>query len=199
MSAKEAPPRQLSRHETHDLSMIIKERTKVLRAYASEQAKVCMADFERKLSTIYSYDQDEVWKSATEAMVVVAKAQERIEAQCVKRGIPKDLAPKLELGWNGRGQMRAATRRDELRRVAKAECEAMLASAVTKIERQSLDLRTQVVAMSVLTSEATLFLESLAPVEDAMGQLDFAKIETKLIEQKTNLRRGLGFSDRGGS
>ena len=34
----EEQPRKLSRNETHDLSMIIKDRTKVLRAHAEEQA-----------------------------------------------------------------------------------------------------------------------------------------------------------------
>ena len=185
--------RKLSRQETHDLGMIIKERTKVLRAHAEEQAKACMADFEKKLSAIYSYDQDEVWKRVTEeAMEVIKKAQERIEAQAAKKGIPKDLAPILALTWQGRGQMAAQDRRTELRRVAKAEVEAMVAAAVTKIEKQSLDLRMQVVAMGLLTPEASTFLESLAPVEDAMREFDFGKIETKLIEQKANNKR-LGY------
>jgi hypothetical protein len=185
--------RKLSRQETHDLGMIIKERTKVLKAHAAEQAKACMADFEKKLSTIYSYDQDEVWKRVTEeAMEVVKKAQEKIEAQAAKKGIPKDLAPQLQLGWQGRGQMKAAERRNELRRVAKAEVDAMTAAAITRIEKQSLDLRTQVVAMALLTPEASMFLESLAPVEEAMHELDFGKIETKMMEQKNNLKR-LGY------
>jgi vacuolar-type H+-ATPase subunit H len=186
--------RRLSRNETHDLSMIIKERTKVLRAYAEEQAAKCLADFEGKVSKIYQYDQDEVWKRATEeAMEVVKKSQEKIEERCRKLGIPKDLSPQLQLGWEGRGQMKAAARRAELRRVAKSEIDAMLKAAIVKIEKQALDLRTQVVAMGLLTSEATLFLESLAPVEDAMQAIDFAQIETKMLEQKqANKRLGYG-------
>ena len=194
--AQFAPPaaaagRRLSRQETHDLGMIIKERTKVLRAHAAEQAAACMADFEKKLSTIYSYDQDEVWKRVTEeAMEVIKKAQEKIEAQAAKKGIPRDLAPRLLLGWEGRGQMKAASRRAELRRVAKAECDAMLAAATTKIERQSLALRTQVVSMALLTPEASIFLESLAPVEEAMHAIDFAAIETKMMEDKRRQQSG---------
>jgi hypothetical protein len=64
MSEQEA--RRLTRQETHDLGQIIKERVKVLLAHAEEQAKKCMADFERHVATIYKYDQDEVWKKATE-------------------------------------------------------------------------------------------------------------------------------------
>lgn len=197
MSDEKEKPRKLSRNETHDLSMIIKERTKVLKAYAEEQAAKCLADFEKKISAIYSFDQDEVWKKATEeAMAVVAKSQEAIDARCLKLGIPKDLSPQLKLAWEGRGQMKLESRRNELRRVAKSEIAAMMASAVTKIEKQSLDLRTQVVAMGLLTPDATMFLESLAPVEDAMGSIDFGAIETKMLEQQrknsSTLRR-LGY------
>lgn len=193
MPKPEEPARKLSRQETHDLGQIIKERTKVLEAHAEEQAQRCMADFEKKVATIYAYDQDEVWKEATEvAMAEVKKAQEKIEARCKKLGIPNDLAPQLQLSWNGRGQMKTAERRAELRRVAKAEVEAMKAAAMTKIRKQSLDLRTQVVAMGLLTPEATMFLESLAPVEEAMTGIDFAAIETKLLAQKQATRR-LGY------
>jgi hypothetical protein len=178
-------PRKLSRNETHDLSMIIKERTKVLKAHVEEEATKCIADFERHISQIYSWDQDDVWKRATEeAMAEVAKAQEKIEQRCKTLGIPKDLSPRLQLSWEGRGQMKTEQRRSELRRTAKAEVEAMKASAVVKIEKQSLDLRTQVVAMGLLTPEANMFLDSLAPVEDAMHAIDFAQIETKMLEEK---------------
>lgn len=189
-TTRETTGRRLSRQETHDLGQIIKERTKVLEAHAEEQAQKCMADFEKKVSTIYSYDADEVWKRATEdAMVEVKKAQEKIEAQCRKLGIPKDLSPQLALSWQGRGQMASANRRAELRRVAKTEVEAMKAAAVTKIRKQSLDLRTQIVAMGLLTPEANLFLESLSPVEEAMHSIDFGEIETKMLEQKNATRR----------
>lgn len=185
------PARKLSRQETHDLGQIIKERAKVLTAHADEQAAKCMADFEKKLTTIYSFDSDEVWKEATERAIEEGRrAQEKILERCKKLGIPTDLAPRLELSWNGRGQMKAAARRDELRRVAKREIEAMKAAAVTKITRQALDLRTQVVAMGLLTPEASMFLESLAPIEESMTSINFAEIETKLLqEQKAGPRR----------
>lgn len=58
----------------------------------------------------------------------------------------------------------------------------MKKAAITKIERQSLDLRTQVVTMGTLSADGKLFLESLAPVEDAMTGIDFAVIEAKMRE-----------------
>jgi|SRR5581483_10084627 len=187
---QEPAPKKLSRQEAHDLGQIIKERVKVLEAHADEQAAKCMADFEKKVSAIYSYDQDEVWKEATErALEEIKRCQEKIDARCLKLGIPKDLSPRLVLSWEGRGQMKTASRREELRRVAKREVEAMKAAALTKIRRQSLDLRTQVVSMSLVTAEAALFLDSFAPVEEAMHSIDFSAIETKMLEQQATTKR----------
>lgn len=187
-----AAARKLSRHETHDLGMIIKERCKVLEAHAEDQAKACMADFEKKISAIYKFDEDEVWQAATErAMEEVKLAQDKIGKRCEQLGIPKDLAPRLDMSWNGRGQMGSAKRRDELRRVARSEIEAMKAAAITKIRKTSLDLRTQVVAMGLLTPEATMFLESLAPIEESMRAVDFAEIETKLLQQQASERQAM--------
>ena len=175
------PPRKLSRHETHDLSMIIKDRTKVLRAQADEQAAACLAEFEAKMASQYRFDDDEVWKRATEeAAKAVKKAQDEINARCKVLGIPAIFAPSVTATWQGRGQNMIASRREELRRVAEASVEAMKRAAITRIEQQALDLRTQVVAMGILSAEAKLFLESLAPITDAMQSLDFGEIERRL-------------------
>jgi hypothetical protein len=173
--------RKLSRHETHDLSMIIKDRTKVLRAHADEQAAACLADFEQKLAAVYTFDQDEIWKAATEAALkVVSAGNAEIAKRCEALGIPKTFAPSLEATWCGRGENALASRRAELRRVAQTRIEAMKKAAITKIEKQGLDMRTQVVAMGLLSTEAKVFLESLTPVDEAMRTLDFSEIEQTL-------------------
>lgn len=196
---KEATSRVLSRNETHDLSMIIKDRTKVLRAHAEEQAAACLVDFERKLATRYNFDEDEVWKAATEdAQIVVRESQDIISKRCEELGIPRTFAPTIGMSWYGSGENALASRRGELRRVAQASIEAMKKAAITKIEKQSLDLRTQVVAMGLLSADAKLFLESLAPVEDAMQSLDFVEVERKLdrdAKQRESDRRRLGYRD----
>lgn len=182
------PSRQLSRTETHDLSMIIKDRTKVLRAHAEEQAAACMADFETKMATIYTFDQDDVWRKATEeARKVVEQSRDEIAKRCRDLGIPKSFAPDIGISWQGRGENAMTQRRAELRRVAKTSIEAMTKAAITKIEKQSLDLRTQIVSMGLLSPDAKVFLESLAPVEEAMRSLDFGEIERRL-EKEQQLR-----------
>lgn len=180
-----AAGRKLSSKEAHDLGQIIKDRAKVLKSHAEEQAAACLADFERKVSATFQFDSDDVWKKATEeAMAVIAKSNEEIAKRCKKLGIPKEFAPGLSIAWSARGQNGIASRRTELRRVALSEIEAMKKAAFTKIDRQSLDLRTQVISMGVLSADGKMFLESLAPVEDAMTGIDFAQIEAKMNEQR---------------
>lgn len=194
-------PRQLSRNETHDLSMIVKERAKVLKAHCSEQAAACMADFEKKLAAEYSWDQDETWKTAAEeAHKVVRESQARVDARCEELGIPRTFAPQLGLSWEKRGENKTASRRGELRRVAETSIEAMTKAAITKIEKQALDLRTQIVGMGLMSADAKMFLESLAPVEDAMRMLDFHEVEKRLEreQQKRLADRSSGYGGRYG-
>ena len=190
----EEPARRLSRNETHDLGMIIKDRLKVLKAYAEEQAAACFADFERKLAAVYAWDQDETWKKAAEqAQAAAQAAQKTVAERCKELGIPKTFAPSIGISWQGRGENALAQRRTELRRVAKSSIEAMKLAAVTKIEKQSLELRTQIVAMGLLSAEAKMFLESLAPIEDAMRSLDFVEVERRLESEQNRRRLSHGY------
>jgi hypothetical protein len=173
--------RPVSRAEAHDIGQIIKDRTKVLKAHAEEQAAACLADFERKLATEFKFDQDEVWRKATEKVAeIVHEAQGVIAKRCKELGIPPEFAPTISATWHGRGQNMLASRRSEMRRVALSEIDAMRRAVLTKIERQGLELRTQVVTRSLLTAEAKLFLESFAPIDEAMRELDFADVQRKI-------------------
>ena len=137
---------------------------------------------------VYTFDQDEVWQKAThEAQRVVQESQETIAKRCKELGIPASFAPSISASWQGRGENMLASRRAELRRVAQTSIAAMTKAAITKIEKQALDLRTQVVGMGLLSADAKLFLESLAPIEENMRALDFAEIE-KRLEKEQQLR-----------
>lgn len=191
--------RKLSSKEAHDLGMLIKDRTKVLRAHADDQAAQCLADFEAKISATFQFDKEDTWRKLTEeAAEVIKKANEQIAKLALKKyGIPPEFAPGMILSWAERGQNRTGSRREELRRLAKAQIEAMKKKAVTDIERQGLDLRTQIMSLQVLGPDARMFLESLAPVEQAMGSINFAEIEAKMIETESKRRPRLGYNHHG--
>jgi hypothetical protein len=185
MEKNSEPARRLSRNETHDLGMIIKERAKVLKSHIERQATKQLAEFETQMSTVYQFDQDDVWREAAEAaQKVVTEANTKIMGQCRKLGIPAQYAPGISITWHGRGQNMLTQRRHELRLAAKARIEAIKHEAAVRIEQQSLDLRTQIVSMGLLSADAKLFLESLAPVTEAMGSLDFKALESEIDGRK---------------
>jgi len=189
MNDKNETERKLSRQEAHDLSMIIKDRTKVLKAHADEQAAVYISEFEQQLAQLYGWADGEVWRQAGErANEVIASANEVIKRKCEELGIPAGFAPTLTLDWTGRGAQGVKNRQAELRRVAKVKVEAMLKTTLTQIERQSLDLRTHVVKASAISPQANAFLESLAPVEETMRALSIGEIEKAIEDQKAGTR-----------
>lgn len=184
-----AAPQKLSRQEAHDLGQIIKDRAKVLEANVEEQVAAQMSDFERQISTEYKFDQDAVWEQAArDSARVVTEANEKIIERCKALGIPAAFAPSIELSWARRGQNLMAERRTELRRAAVAAVEAMKRAAVTRIRKQSLDLRTQVVSAGMLSADGRLFLESLAPIEETMKSISFKEIAQKLESDKKKRR-----------
>jgi hypothetical protein len=187
--------RKLSRNETHDLSMIVKDRTRVLKAHVEQQKTMMLADFEKQMAAYYSFNQDATWKTAMEkAQAVVSECQAEVAKRCEEIGIPATFAPSIQLYWSGRGENAVKDRQAELRRVAKASAEAMAADAIVKIEREGLDLRTQIVAMGLLSDAAQTFLQTLKPVEDTMQRLDFADVEKKLQIEHADRRKQFGVS-----
>jgi hypothetical protein len=197
MTDHNGQPQKLSRTETHDLSMIIKDRSKVLRAHAEEQAAACMADFEKKLESMFDWDTDETWRKATEeATRAVDKVRDIVAEKYESLGIPRIFAPDVAMNYLGRGPAALDHRREEMRRLARKSVEAMTKAAITKIEKQALDLRTQVVSMGLLSADAHVFLESLAPIEETMRALDFHEVEAKLEhehQQRLEDRRRFGY------
>lgn len=189
VSGAPPPPKakaaKLSRQEAHDIGMLIKERARVLKSHAEEQAAAHLADFETQISKEYKFDQDEVWeKVSREAARVVTEANEKILERCKELGVPAPFAPSLELKWHRRGQNLMGERRAELRAKAKTAIEAMTRSAIRRIDQQAVDLRTQVVSSSILSEHGQMFLESLAPVQDSMQAISFSTIQKEIEAEK---------------
>lgn len=191
--------RRITRAEAHDLSMLIKDRAKVLKLHAEAEAARYLSEFEQQISQQYSFDQDDVWERAMQAVADEGRrAQEKVNARCKELGIPSQFAPIIHVVWQGRGQNMMAERRAELRRAAKAKIEAMIRNAQTKIEQQAVDLRTKILSMGVLSADGQMFLESLAPVEDAIGNVNFSEIAQELEAKRkasSQQRNLLGYSD----
>ena len=95
----------MTRAERTDLGALIRRREKLLKTAAKQRSAELLANFEKQISTIFSYDDDETWKAAfASAEKAVGDAKAVIAEQCRKLGIPPEFAPDLSLGWDGRGE-----------------------------------------------------------------------------------------------
>lgn len=175
----------MTKGEREQLGQLIRKREKVLKAAADERAAAMLADFDAQSAKIYAFDDDEVWRQATEAAEkAVAEAQRLIEERCKEIGIPPEFSPGFHFGWHGRGQNAARDRRAELRRAAKSRIEAITLEAKTKIERMSLEAQTQVIAAGLDSDAAKSFLEGMAPIEALMPPVSATEIKQLVDERR---------------
>lgn len=184
---------RMTKAERDDLIRLIKRREKVAKTAAEQRSAAMLAEFEQKISETHDFATNEVWSAATQAAIAAAeKANEEIAAEAERLGIPKEFRPKLNFTWERRGENEYRDRRDELRRVAKAEIATLEKAALVQIEAESVQAQTEVIAHGLTTEAATAFLENLRPVEKLMPALDPATIQAKLAEAARD-RRGRGF------
>lgn len=169
---------RMTKSERVELGQLIRKRERVMKSLAAERAAVMLAEFDAQIAAIYSFDQDEVWKKSTEeAGKIVDQANEKIAARCQELGIPKEFAPSLSFGWMERGQNMVASRRAELRRMAKSRIAAIEKETLTKIERLSLTAQTEVIANGLESAAARQFLERMPELESMMPTIDAAQLK----------------------
>ena len=54
----------MTKGDRADLARLTRQRERLLKTAASQRAAELLADFERHLGTVYSFDDDETWKAA---------------------------------------------------------------------------------------------------------------------------------------
>ena len=168
----------ITRPEREDLQRLIRQREKVLKSAAKQRSAELLADFENQMGSEYFAEDDPVWNEVTDAaQQVVAKAQQQIATRCRELGIPKRFAPSLNLTWSHRGYDNALQkRRNELRRMAQTQIEAIESKAIVQIEMSCLEAQTAL-AIAGLTSEAAKqFVEKLPTIEALMPPLSLSEI-----------------------
>jgi hypothetical protein len=169
----------MTKGERTDLGALIRRREKLAKTAAADRAAELLADLERQLAAIYTYDQDETWAAANAvAEQAIEQANLAVAARCAELGIPKEFAPRLAMGWRGRGENASKERPAELRRVGVTRISALEKSARTQIELRSLKLQEEIITGGFTSEAALSFLdkmpapESLMPVLDARLLLD---------------------------
>ncbi len=146
-----------------------------------------LAEFEQQVSALHKFNDNDVWKAAVEAAIEAAKkANEEVAAEADKLGIPKEFQPKLHFTWARRGENEYNERRTELRRLAKAEIDALEKVARVQIESQSVQAQTEIIAHGLNSEAAIAFLNKLPAIESMMPALDVTAIQAKLTERARN-------------
>ncbi len=174
--------------ERVELTQLIRKRERVMKCDAETRSQEMVAEFDRSIAKIYTFDSDEVWKSAAkEALTAIEEANKKVKERCRLLGIPEEFAPSIYGGWQGRGENAVAGRRAELRRMAKSRIEAILKDTKSKIERMSLDAQTEVVSNGLESMASKSFLEKMPTMEKLMPPVDAIELKT-IMEGKKNSR-----------
>jgi hypothetical protein len=185
----------MTKTEREDLQKLIRNRATVMKSAAVQRSAELLAEFELQMASVYSYDQDETWKAATEAAsTAVEIAQQTIAARCGELGIPARFAPHVEFSWRGRGENAIKARRDELRKVAQSRIAAIEKSACTKIEMLSLEAQSQILAHGLTSAAAIEFFDKLPEVAVLMPPLEMATIE-QMLQARWPDRYSLSYHD----
>lgn len=153
-----------------DLMALARMRARVARAQVAQRAAELEADFEEQLGTIFEFDRDEVWKEAVRlAAEAAAAASKAIKERCAKLGIPRDFAPSLTgPSWYGRGANEVASRRVELRKMAKTRIDALAKRAEAQIAGASVGVQEQLLADGLTTVAARAFFASMPTPAELM-------------------------------
>ncbi len=169
----------MTRAERTDLGALIRRREKLLKTAAKQRALELIADFEKQISAVFSYDDDETWgKAYSAAEHAVNEAKAVVAQRCRELGIPAEFAPDLSLGWYGRGENAVNQRRTELRRVAKTKIDALEARAKTEIERVSVEQQTALISDGLTSEAAQAFLAQMPTAENLMPMIDIEQIKS---------------------
>jgi hypothetical protein len=178
----------MTKSEREDLLRLVRQQEKVSKTHAKQRAAEMLAEFERQVSAIYHFDQDETWAEAKRiAEEAVINANGLIAERCQQLGIPNQFAPSLREYWFSRGQNATKERRDELRKLAIAKIAALESAARSEIERRGLEAATEIVAHGLESGTARAFLERFK-VQELMPSLNVGEVENLLKDKSKNGR-----------
>jgi hypothetical protein len=169
--------RLVSKAEREELSKVIRLRAKVAKNAIHQRQAELLADAEEKLSAKYKMN-DPAWAEITRAAeLAVAQADEQVAQICRERGIPEDFRPQLGILWYGRGENAYKERRDELRRLARAQVERLGVTCKAAIEAKEAELLTAVIAGGLESDEARAFLGSIPSPDHLMPPVIIEELE----------------------
>jgi len=186
----------MTRLEREDLRRLARYQATLAKTGATQRAAELRADFEEPLASIFRFDDDAIWKAATEAAdAAVAEADKRIAARCNELGIPERFRPSLHLSWYNRGENASGKRRAELRKVAESRIEATEKKARYDIDNWCIKTQAALIKDSLTSAQAAAFLDQMPTAEQLMPTLYASRIAS-LLPGGNFLIEGPGDDDR---
>lgn len=196
MTETSAPqPERINRADRDALLSLVRKRERVMKSEAEKRSAEMLADFDAQLAKIWSWDDDEVWAKAKEAVEAAAQeANDKIAARCKELGIPDEFAPSIGWGWRGGNQQAMRERREVLRRAARSRIAAIEKAAVKEIELVALDAQQELLTLSLATV-ANKFLGEMKPIAKLMPMLDATAVADLIAVNTTKGPRRLGYDE----
>ncbi len=159
-----------------------------LKARAAEQ----LAVVEQQLSAKYMAG-DAAWADVSAAAKAAVKQADLVVAErCKVLGIPEEFRPHLSCGWFSRGTNAEASRRSELRLLAKANIEAALQRAGVEIDRKVAALTTQLLGGAIVSEDGRSFLDALPTIDQLLPPLTLDAVEQIAATPAAMRALGLG-------
>jgi hypothetical protein len=181
----------MTRREREELAKLVRRREKLAKADAAKVAAERLADFEAQLAKKYDY-YDERWREATaKVREAVRETNEQIARELSADGVPEAFHPEVSTMWLPRGENASASRRAELRAVARTRIAALEKAARAEIERASVEVQTQLIAGGLQSDDARAFLESMPTADALMPTMAVGDIEAEADELPARERRRL--------
>ena len=172
--------RPMTPRERDDLAALVRKRERVAKTDARQRAARLRADAEAQLGTIFGAE-DAAWADITRrAGELIRAANDELHQRCATLGIPKQMWPRLNLGWSGRDTYADRQRRAEIRAMVDRRIAELEATARLEIERTSLETQTALLAGGLETDEARRFLATMPTAEQLMPALDMTALEVTM-------------------
>jgi hypothetical protein len=181
------PP--ISSRDLNMLLTVVKANERAAKGKAKHRKADMLAEFERQISAIYHWDQEDTWGQLTsEVRTEITKANKKLSDRCNELGIPKAFQPSIAWYWSGRGENASKERRAELRKLAQAQAEQAECRAVAEIEAASASIQARMVSQALTDSAAKALLAEMPTLEQLMPSLDIRQIEAQPAPRRDRWR-----------
>jgi hypothetical protein len=145
--------------ERNELKTLVNERARLALTQVRSLAAERLVELNRQLEAQWAIEDFEIGEMWKELRQVADDANAKIAARCNELGIHPDLRPRINAAFY-RPHI-DATRRAQLRQMAKDENEAAIKRAQHQIDTWKLQTRTELVKDGLTSGAAAAFLEEL--------------------------------------